>query len=53
MRETGSAAPAQLGRHRPAALAGHEEELVRIVEAMPDIWPGPFQGSTIGLLADH
>jgi putative transposase len=37
VRETGSAAPAQVGGHRPAALAGHEAELVRIVEATPDI----------------
>ncbi len=37
VRETGSAAPAQVGGHRPPALAGHEDELVRIVEATPDI----------------
>ncbi len=40
VRETGSAAPAQVGGHCPAALAGHEVELVRIVEATPaSRWP--------------
>lgn len=37
VRETGSAAPAQIGGHRPAALVGHEDALVRIIEATPDI----------------
>ena len=44
MRETGSAAPAQVGGHRQPALAGHEDELVQVVAATPDItlaepWP--------------
>ena len=37
VRETGSAVPAQVGGHRPPALAGHEAALARIVEATPDI----------------
>jgi transposase len=37
VRETGSAAPAQVGGHRPPALAGHEDDLVRLVEETPDI----------------
>ena len=37
VRETGSAAPSQIGGHRSRALAGHEAELVRLVEATPDI----------------
>jgi putative transposase len=37
VRETGSAAPAEIGGHRPRALAGHEAELVRLVETTPDI----------------
>ena len=37
VRETGSAAPAQVGGHRPPALAGHEDELVQAVAATPDI----------------
>ncbi len=37
VRETGSATPAQVGGHRPAALAGHEQDLVEVIEARPDI----------------
>ena len=37
VRETGSPAPAQVGGHRPPALAGHEHDLVKLVEATPDI----------------
>lgn len=37
VRETGSAAPAQIGGHRPPALAGHEDDLVKAVAATPDI----------------
>ena len=37
VRETGSATPAQVGGHRPAALAGHEQDLLEVIEARPDI----------------
>jgi transposase len=37
VRETGSPAPAQVGGHWPPALAGHEDELVKLVEATPAI----------------
>ena len=37
VRETGSAAPAHVGGHRPLALAGHEDDLVKLVETAPDI----------------
>jgi putative transposase len=37
VRETGSPAPAPAGGHRPLALAGHEDDLVKLVEATPDI----------------
>lgn len=37
VRETGSAAPAEVGGHRPPALVGHEDDLVQLVEATPDI----------------
>ena len=37
VRETGSAAPAQVGGHRPPALAGHEEDLVKIIQGTPDV----------------
>jgi putative transposase len=37
VRETGSAAPAQVGGHRPPALVGREDDLVRLVDTRPDI----------------
>jgi transposase len=37
LRETGSAAPAQVGGHRPPALAGREDDVVKLVAATPDI----------------
>ncbi len=44
VRETGSAAPAQVGGHRPPALAGHEDDLVKAIEATPDITLVELQG---------
>lgn len=37
VRETGSAAPARFGGHRRPLLDAHQGELVRLVEATPDI----------------
>jgi transposase len=37
VRETGSAAPAQVGGHRRSALTGHADDLAELVEATPDI----------------
>jgi transposase len=44
VRETGSPSPAQVGGHRPPALAGHEDDLVALVEARPDITLAELQG---------